>query len=89
LRLSDVILRNTEIESVQCDVFFAESDASSFQCHLANSEVSQFSGEDTVDPLTEMTIFIGAVIVLILIAVIALPSRKESANIEEEINEEE
>jgi hypothetical protein len=89
LRLSDVILRNTEIESVQCDVFFAESDASSFQCHLANSEVSQFSGEDTVDPLTEMTIFIGAVIVLILIAVIALPSRKESAIIEEEIKEEE
>ncbi len=90
LRLSDIILRNTAIESVQCDVFFAESDASSFQCHLANSEVGQFSGEDTVDPLTEMSIFIGAVIVLILIAVIALPSRKESANIEEqEINEEE
>ena len=42
-----------------------------------------------MDPLTEMIIFIGAVIVLILIAVIALPSRKESANIEEEINEEE
>ena len=89
LRLSDIILRNTEIESVQCDVFFAESNASSFQCHLANSGVSQFSGGDAGEPSTDMSIYIGAVTVLILIAIIALPSRKETANIEEEIKEEE
>ena len=90
LRLSDIILRNSEIESIQCNVFFAENDASSFQCHLANSEAGQFSGGVAGEPSTDMSIYIGAVIVLILIAVIALPSRKESANIDEqEINEEE
>ena len=88
LRLSDVILRNTEIESVQCDVFFAESDASSFQCHLANLEVMQISGEDDGELSTEMSI-VGIVIVLIL-KVVVTQFRKDSANIEEqEINEEE
>jgi hypothetical protein len=89
LRLSDIILRNSEIESIQCDIFFAESNASSFQCHLANSEVGQFSGGDAGEPSTDMSIYIGAVTALILIAIIALPSRKETANIEEEIKEEE
>ena len=88
LRLSDVILRNTEIESVQCDVFFAEIDASSFQCHLANLEVMQISGEDDGELSTEMSI-VGIVIVLIL-KVVVTQFRKDSANIEEqEINEEE
>jgi hypothetical protein len=89
LSLSDVILRNSEIESIQCDVFFAQSDASSFQCHLANSEVSQISGGDEGE-LTMISTYVGAVIVLILIAIIALPSRKESAKLEgKEIKEEE
>lgn len=89
LRLSDIILRNTEIESIQCDVFFAESDASSFQCHLANSEAPQISGGNEGEISTEISTYIGAVIVLILVAVVVL-SGKESENPEEnETNEEE
>lgn len=88
LRLSDIILRNTEIESIQCDVFFAETDASSFQCHLANSEVTQILGGGAGEISTKMSTYIGAVIVLILIAVATL-SRKESSNTDEKVIEEE
>ena len=33
-RLSHVILRNTEIESLQCNVFFAETNLSNMDCYL-------------------------------------------------------
>lgn len=36
-RLADVILRNTEIESIQCNVFFAEHDPSALDCSHANA----------------------------------------------------
>ncbi len=89
LRLSDIILRNTEVESIQCEVFMAESDANSFQCNLANLEVIQISGGGAGETSTDMSTYIGAVIVLILIAVATL-SRKESVNPEaKEIKEEE
>ena len=89
LSLSDVILRNSEIESIQCDVFFAQSNTSSFQCHLANSEVAQIP-VGVEEGLTVISTYVGAVIVLILIAIIALPSRKEPANLEgKETKEEE
>ncbi len=35
-RLSHVILRNTEIESLQCNVFFAVHNVDNLDCHLPN-----------------------------------------------------
>jgi peroxidase len=39
-RLSDVILRNTEIESIQCNVFFAEHTYDAMDCNHANADIS-------------------------------------------------
>ncbi len=47
--LADVILRNTEIETIQCNVFFAEHDLASMDCHHANAEVSDASKDDDAD----------------------------------------
>ena len=44
--LADVILRNTEIETIQCNVFFAEHDLGSMDCHHPNAEVSTTSADD-------------------------------------------
>ena len=88
LRLSDIILRNSNIESIQCDVFFAESDAGDFQCHLAN--LAPVTPADGVGEPTEMSTYVGAVIVLILIAIVATLSRKQSTNTDvKEMKEEE
>ena len=35
-RLSHVILQNTEIESLQCDVFFAEHNVDELDCYMPN-----------------------------------------------------
>ena len=36
--LAEIILRNTEIEAIQCNVFFAETNGSRFDCNNANLE---------------------------------------------------
>ena len=38
--LGEIILMNTEIESIQCNVFFAEHNPANFDCHLANVAVN-------------------------------------------------
>jgi hypothetical protein len=57
-RLSEVILRNTEIESIQCNVFFAEHDVNSFECSHENAEI-----ESSADPEQESlsTLVLGIV----------------------------
>ncbi len=88
LRLSDIILRNTGIESIQCDVFFAESDASSFQCHLANSDAPLISGGNDGVSSTKTSTYVGIMIALMLIAVVVFSGR-EIENLEEKEIEEE
>ena len=50
-RLSHVILRNTEIESLQCNVFFAEHNVDDLDCYLPNEiiEPESKSDEDGMD----------------------------------------
>lgn len=38
-RLSHVILRNTEIQSIQCNVFFAETDLNNMDCYLPKDTI--------------------------------------------------
>ena len=38
-RLSHVILRNTEIQSMQCNVFFAETDLNDMDCYLPKDTI--------------------------------------------------
>jgi hypothetical protein len=47
--LADIILRNTEIENIQCDVFFAEHDVSKMECQHLNLEISETETEESVE----------------------------------------
>jgi hypothetical protein len=76
--LADVILRNTEIERIQCDVFYAEEVLDEMDCSLPNKKVTdgdsnnnQGNGntEGTV-PLTY--IFPLVLIIMILALVVAM-----------------
>ena len=57
--LADIILRNTEIESIQCDVFFAEHNVNNLDCHLANAEMS----EEIVEEEGFSTLILGLILV--------------------------
>jgi peroxidase len=50
--LADIILMNTEIESIQCNVFFAEHNPANFDCHLENAVVN-VTGDGPADDDTE------------------------------------
>ncbi|MBC8437863.1 MAG: hypothetical protein H8D82_01185 [Euryarchaeota archaeon] len=79
IRLSDIILRNSRIESIQCDVFFAERGASGTQCQLENVD-------SVVEPVTETTSsspiiqsMIGVFLVIVLLGVAAMVVRRQEA----------
>ena len=48
--LADVILRNTEIERIQCNVFFAEQVLDEMECRLQNKEVTSGGSNNNNDP---------------------------------------
>ena len=74
-RLADIILRNSEIESIQCDVFYAESNPDNYDCHLSNIEVSEPSVVGSkLD--SNLIAFVGVVVVVILIAVPSLVAKR-------------
>jgi hypothetical protein len=78
LRLSDIILRNSGIESIQCDVFFAMTNASDFQCHLSNIEVEQNPADGEGESNVEMSAIVGIAFIVIFIAVATITSQKKS-----------
>ena len=55
-RLSHVILRNTEIESLQCDVFFAEHIVEDLDCYLPNQIAEPQSGGEHEDGMNNFVI---------------------------------
>ncbi|MEE2759765.1 MAG: peroxidase family protein [Candidatus Thermoplasmatota archaeon] len=77
-RLSHVILRNTEIESLQCNVFFAETDLSGLDCHLPNELITpEIEKEDNSGVKTFVLGLVGlAVIGLIIIGFVGASSRE-------------
>ena len=65
--LAQIILRNTEIENLQCDVFYAEQDLDQMNCKNPNKEVtSNISYEDP------NAISINTVITLLLLIIVVL-----------------
>ena len=82
--LSDIILRNSEIESIQCNVFIAESNVENFDCHLSNNQISIIDGDNT-----NQGIYIGVLLILIIIWIIVISKSGqviESSNKSEELN---
>ncbi|MEE2748129.1 MAG: peroxidase family protein [Candidatus Thermoplasmatota archaeon] len=67
-RLAHVILRNTEIESLQCDVFFAEHNVDNLDCYLPNEVVEPKTDTDDSSNLNLMVLgIIGLAITGLLI----------------------
>ena len=59
-RLSHIILQNTEIESLQCNVFFAEYNLNEFDCYMPNAaEEPQLETSDEGDMSTLIVGIIG------------------------------
>lgn len=86
--LADIILRNTEIERIQCDVFFSEQELDDMDCSLPNRRATSNgggnggsqNGEPVVSP--EGTIPITYVFPLVLIILIlALINTQRAANL--------
>ncbi|MBT4059378.1 MAG: hypothetical protein HOE69_03630 [Euryarchaeota archaeon] len=78
--LADLILRNTEIERIQCDVFYAEQIFDEMDCSLPNKRVT--SGNDNNEPIVspEGSIPITYVFPLVLIIlVLALVNAQKAA----------
>ncbi len=82
--LSDIILRNSEVESIQCNVFIAESNVENFDCHLSNNQISIIDGDNT-----NQGIYIGVLLILIIMGIIVISKSGqviESSNKSEELN---
>ncbi len=65
-RFADIILRNTEIESIQCNVFLAENSAENFDCELSNIEV------ENSDDNSPNNYDFGIIIVVLVVTVMAI-----------------
>ena len=91
IRLSDIILRNTQIESIQCDVFFAENDASESQCQLENVEleVESNSGEEAGTPTIQSMGGIIFVVALLAVAAAIASNQNGSSKLKNKEMEEE
>ena len=68
--LADIILRNTEVERIQCDVFFAEQELDEMDCSLPNKMVSSNGGNNQETTSTEGTIPITYIFPLVLVILI-------------------
>jgi hypothetical protein len=67
-RLSHIILQNTEIESLQCNVFFAEHNLNELDCYMPNViEEPQFETTSDADLSTLILGIIGLGIAGLLI----------------------
>ena len=67
-RLSHVILRNTEIQSIQCNVFFAETDLNDMDCYLPKDTIlPEIETEDESDLESIVLGLIGLAILGLLI----------------------
>ena len=83
--LTDVILRNTEIEQLQCDVFFAERDLSEMDCAHANAEEWPRPVEEAGTLTSNVPVQMGiiGVLLLALAALAVAPSAVASTDEEE------
>lgn len=86
--LADIILRNTEIERIQCDVFFSEQNLNEMDCSLPNrrsngndgsSSNNNDNGDSTVSPAGTIPITYVFPLVLIIM-ILALVNTQRAAN---------
>lgn len=72
--LADIILRNTEIERIQCDVFFSEQVLDEMECSLENKEVTSdgSNNNDSSESTSIANVIAYAVLLVLIILVLIL-----------------
>jgi hypothetical protein len=76
IRLSDIILRNSKIESIQCDVFVVENNVDNFDCTLSNIEVVEPSVETDESP--NYNYLLGVLLIVTIIAIVSVRDNSEN-----------
>jgi len=76
IRLSDIILRNSKIESIQCDVFVVENNVDNFDCTLSNIEVVEPSVETDESP--NYNYLLGVLLIVTIIAIVSVRGNSEN-----------
>lgn len=72
--LADIILRNTEIERIQCNVFFSEQVLDEMECSLENKEVTSdgSNNNDSSESTSIANVIAYAVLLVLIILVLIL-----------------
>jgi hypothetical protein len=82
--LADIILRNTEIERIQCNVFFSEQVLDEMECKLQNKEVTS-DGSNNNEPSATSggadIIKYTVPLLLIIIVLILANAQSNSSNV--------
>ena len=85
--LADVILRNTEIEGIQCNVFFSEQVLDEMECRLQNKEVTSGGSNNNNEPSGTLggadIITYTVPLLLIIIILILANAQSNSPNVNE------
>ncbi len=81
--LADIILRNTEIEKIQCNVFFSEQVLDEMECSLANKEVTSGNNEPSdTSGSADIITYTVPLILVILVLIIAIANGNKSNEVE-------
>jgi hypothetical protein len=85
--LADVILRNTEIERIQCNVFFSEQVLDEMECSLQNKDVTSVGSNNNNDPSAstggaDIIKYTVPLLVIILVLILA-NAQSNSSNVNE------
>jgi len=82
--LADIILRNTEIERIQCNVFFSEQVLDEMECSLENKEVTS-DGSNNNEPSASTSsadiITYAVLLVLIILVLILVNVQGKTSNV--------
>ena len=80
--LAEIILRNTEIENLQCNVFYAEQDLDQMDCTHLNKEIN--SNNNPVDSNSEVPI--GLILTLLFVVIVVLIAMLRVTRTENSLN---
>ncbi|MBO57821.1 MAG: peroxidase [Euryarchaeota archaeon] len=82
--LADIILRNTEIEHIQCDVFYAEQELDQMDCTHLNKEISNNIEPNSSDISMIFVLTLFFVLTLVLVVMLKVTKTENNINLEEE-----
>ena len=82
--LADIILRNTGIEHIQCDVFYAEQELDQMDCTHLNKEISNNIEPNSSDISMIFVLTLFFVLTLVLVVMLKVTKTEDHINSEEQ-----